>query len=189
MKQPSAPIWVPREKIPGHESEEAPPRYQNVLFLDVDGVLLTESSFRLNNLLRRPLEKELFDPLSLFWLRRLIRRTGAAVILSSSWRDGLTIDDDFSRTITDNLFSALARNGTPFADATPLCLDGDKGTEIAAWLDRYPCDRYMVVDDHDCFSCRPDVRDHWVPVPNSRGLRGPEARAVIRGFREGGWAQ
>ena len=181
-KKPAAPIWVPREKIPGHTKET--PRYRNVLFLDVDGVLLTEFSFRLNNFLRRPLEQEMLDPVSLWWLRRLVRWTGAAVVMSSSWRDGLTIDDDFSRIITDNLFNSLARNGTPFADVTPLCMDGDKGTEIAAWLERNPCDAYAVVDDHDCFSLRPDVEARWVPVPNSRGLRGPEARAVRKMLSE-----
>lgn len=180
-------LWVPAEALPSAAYPGRQPdgtRFGNVLFLDVDGVLCTDWSFRLNRLLRRPVERELFDPLSLWWLRRLVRRTGAAVVLSSSWRDGLTIDDPFCRTMTERLFTVLARNGTPFADATPLCTRGDKGTEIAAWLERFPCERYAILDDHNCFTLRPEVEAHWIPIPNSRGLRGPEARAAVKAFQE-----
>lgn len=153
----------------------------DAIFLDVDGVLCTPLSMRLGR--GRPVEKEPFDPISLFWLRWLVRRSGAVVVLSSSWRDGLTVDDPFCRAVIGHLFSVLARNGTPIEDVTPLSMDGDKGVEIASWLDCCPCQRYAVLDDHDCFSLRPAVRERWIPIPDSRGLRRREARAALRLLR------
>ena len=44
-----------------------------VLFLDVDGVLCTPLSVRLDWLLRRPMDRQCFDPIALFWLGRLVR--------------------------------------------------------------------------------------------------------------------
>lgn len=151
-----------------------------VIFLDIDGVLCTPLSFRLNRLLRLPMERQRFDPQALFWLGRLTARTGAEVVLSSSWRDGLTMNDPFSRAIMDDLFVRLERNGTPLSDVTPLVPSGDKGMEIAAWLNCHPCEQYVVLDDNDCFSLRPEVRAHWVPIPDSRGLRRREAGAALR---------
>ena len=48
-----------------------------VLFLDVDGVLCTPLSVRLDQVFRRPMDRQFFDPVALFWLQKLVRRTGA----------------------------------------------------------------------------------------------------------------
>ena len=64
---------------------------ENVIFLDIDGVVCTTLSTRLSDLLRLPLERQIFDPLALFWLRWLVRRSGAKIILCSSWRDALGV--------------------------------------------------------------------------------------------------
>ncbi len=150
-----------------------------VIFLDVDGVLCTPLSLQMNRLLRLPVERQRFDPLSLYWLRRLAAWSGARMVLSSSWRDGLTVDDPFCKAIVGHLYASLAKNGTPIFDAAPLFPCGDKGGEIAAWLEQHDWESYAVLDDHDCFSSRPEVRAHWVPVPDSRGLRRREARAAL----------
>lgn len=151
-----------------------------VIFLDVDGVLCTPLSHALRRLLRLPPERQCFDPVTLFWLRRLVRRTGAVVVLSSTWRDLLMLDDPFCRAASRNLFTRLARNGTPLADVTPMLPHGDKGAEIAAWLGCSACAQYVVLDDNDCFASQPEVRAHWVQIPDSRGLRRREARAALR---------
>lgn len=66
-----------------------------VIFLDIDGVLCTPLSVRLNWLFRRPMERPFFDPIALGLLRRLVRRTGARVVLSSSWRYSFEDDEPF----------------------------------------------------------------------------------------------
>ena len=73
------------------------------LFLDIDGVICTTLSTHLSALLRLPLERQVFDPLALFWLRRLVRRTRAEIVLCSSWRDALEVDDPLCRAFIKNL--------------------------------------------------------------------------------------
>lgn len=155
-------------------------RAVRVVFLDVDGVVCTPLSLRLSRILRRPVERQCLDPAALFWLRRLVRRSGARIVLSSSWREALTADDPYCRSILDYLYVCLARNGTPVFDAAPVFDYGGKGGEIAAWLEAHSCERYAVLDDHDCFADAPEVRAHWVPIPDSRGLRFREARAALK---------
>ena len=104
------------------------------LFLDIDGVICTTLSTHLSALLRLPLERQVFDPLALFWLRRLVRRTRAEIVLCSSWRDALEVDDPLCRAFIGNLYDCLARNGTPIVDAAPRLPSGNKGEEILAWL-------------------------------------------------------
>ena len=91
-----------------------------VLFLDVDGVLCTPLSVRLDWLLRRPMDRQLFDPIALFWLERLVRRTGAQVVLSSSWRYSLGDSDALARRILQNLYRCLADHGAPMAGIAPI---------------------------------------------------------------------
>lgn len=150
-----------------------------VIFLDIDGVICTTLSTRLSALLRLPLERQIFDPAALFWLRWLVRRSGAEIVLCSSWRDALTVDDPLPRAFIRNLYDSLARNGTPIADAAPRLPSGDKGEEILAWLAGRPDQQYVVLDDHDCFALGPRVREHWVPIPADRGLRCAEAKAAL----------
>ncbi len=151
-----------------------------IIFLDIDGVICTTLSTRLSALFRLPLERQIFDPLALFWLRWLVRKTGAKIVLCSSWRDALMIDDPLCKAFVGNLYGRLAQNGTPIADAAPQLPSGDKGEEILTWLEKNPCARYVVLDDHDCFVLGPQVREHWVPIPVDRGLRRREAKTALR---------
>ena len=141
----------------------------DIIFLDVDGVLCTPRSFALSRLLRRPMDRQLFDPGALFWLRRLVKKTGARVVLSSSWREELYLDEPVCRAAVENLYRALETNATPITDTTPLLPAADKGAEIAAWLAAHPCKSYAVLDDRDCFAGVPAVRAHWVAVDRCPG--------------------
>ena len=38
----------------------------------------------------------------------------------------------------------------------------------------------MILDDRDCFALREAVRQHWVPVPGSKGLRYPAYKTALR---------
>ena len=152
----------------------------NAIFLDIDGVICTTLSTRISVMLRLPLERQIFDPLALFWLRWLVRCSGAKIILCSSWRDALEVDDPLCKAFIRNLYDRLARNGTPIAGAAPRLPNGDKGEDILAWLAENSCARYVVLDDHDCFALGPQVRRHWIPIPVDRGLRRCETKAALR---------
>ena len=147
----------------------------SVIFLDIDGVICTTLSTRLTQILRLPLERQVFDPLALFWMRWLVRRSGAVIFLCSSWRDALEVDDPLCQAFIGNLYNCLARNKTPIAGAVPRLPSGNKGEEIEAWLAENPCGRYVILDDHDCFALGPEARKRWIPIPENRGLRRREA--------------
>lgn len=67
---------------------------EKVIFLDFDGVVCTTLSTHISTLLRRfPMERQISNPLTLYWLRWLVRRIGAEIVLCSSWQDALEVDD------------------------------------------------------------------------------------------------
>ena len=150
-----------------------------VLFLDVDGVLCTPLSVRLDWLLRRPMDRQCFDPIALFWLGRLVRRTGAQVVLSSSWRYSLEDGDPLTGRILHNLYACLAAHGATVAGITPI-LGVSKGEEIAAWLAGHPGRPCAILDDRaDEFAAAPALRPRLVLVDGRRGLRRRDYRQAL----------
>ena len=150
-----------------------------VLFLDVDGVLCTPLSVRLDWLLRRPMDRQCFDPIALFWLERLVRRTGAQVVLSSSWRYSLEDGDPLTGRILHNLYACLAAHGAPVAGIAPI-LGVSKGEEIAAWLAGHPGRPCAILDDRaDEFAAAPALRPRLVLVDGRRGLRRRDYRQAL----------
>jgi hypothetical protein len=103
-----------------------------VIFLDIDGVL---------NCKETPNPRKLpyiVDPKLLDRLNRLIERTGAKVVLSSTWRYDPA-----------GLFSA-ERWGIPFIDVIPDMPERPRRDEILTWLKAHPtADRFAVIDDED----------------------------------------
>ena len=150
-----------------------------VVFLDIDGVMCTPLSLRLDQLLRRPMDRQTFDPIALWGLRGLVRHTGAQVVLSSSWRYSPEDPDPFTRRVMDNLCRTLERNGTPVADIAPI-LGLTKGEEVAAWLDRHPGTGYVILDDRsDQFLRAPALKSRLVLVDGLRGLRPRDCRQAL----------
>ena len=151
----------------------------SVLFLDIDGVLCTPLSVRLSWLLRRPMERQLFDPIALVLLRRLVRRTGARIVLSSSWRYSMADSDPMMQAIAEHFYRTLNANRTPVAELAPM-LGLSKGEEIAAWLAEHPGVVYAILDDRtDEFSATPQLRPRLVLVDGMRGLRPVDYRQAL----------
>lgn len=145
----------------------------DVIFLDIDGVMLSYHSIRLGMLL--PFWKEPY----LSWtalraLRYLVRESQAQVVITSSWRGG--------GPPYEAIKAALARNGTPVEDETPWLEDGtqDRSDEIFQWLRGHPTQHYVVLDDNDRFGNRISVRSHWIPVNALRGLTMENARQALK---------
>lgn len=150
-----------------------------VIFLDIDGVLCTPLSVRLNWLFRRPMERPFFDPIALGLLSRLVRRTGARVVLSSSWRYSFEDDDPFMQAIRDHFYRTLKANGTPVWDLAPI-LGRSKGEEIAAWLEQHPGAGFVILDDRpDEFTGTPALKARLVEVDSMRGLRRRDFRQAL----------
>lgn len=139
----------------------------DVIFLDVDGVLISESSFWKVQLCRG--QTIFFEAKALLALKELVQATGAKIIITSSWR---TPPGKAPTRSWLHLQSVLAHNGTPVAGQTPHLADGvlDRSDEIAAWLAEHPTERYVIFDDNNRFCNHPDIAAHWIPVSTRRGL-------------------
>jgi HAD domain in Swiss Army Knife RNA repair proteins len=103
-----------------------------VIFLDIDGVLNCEKT---PNPRKFPY---IVDAALLGRLRQLLERTGASVVLSSTWRYDPA-----------GIFSAT-HYGIPFIDVTPDLPTEPRCKEILRWLRQNPeVSRYVVIDDED----------------------------------------
>ena len=103
-----------------------------VIFLDIDGVL---NCSKTRNTRKLPY---VIDPKLLKRFKRVLKRTGAKVVLSSTWRYDPA-----------GLFSAK-RWGLPFISITPDKPRQPRRNEILSWLKDHPrVKRYAVVDDDD----------------------------------------
>lgn len=143
-----------------------------VIFLDIDGVMVSQRSVQLMNvpILKRDMG---LSYLARRNLRALVRQTNARIVITSSWRGGGEMYEAIKR--------CLARNNTPVYDETPV-LDlwtDDRSDEIAAWLASHPTQRYVVLDDSPCFDHREEVRQHWVQVNYTTGLSLANVRAAL----------
>jgi hypothetical protein len=103
-----------------------------VVFLDIDGVLNCSKTPNPRNL------PYVVDELLLAHFLDLLRRTGASVVLSSTWRYDPA-----------GLFAAK-HYGIPFIDVTPDLPQEPRCKEVLEWLRTHPdVSRYAVIDDED----------------------------------------
>jgi hypothetical protein len=119
-----------------------------VIFLDIDGVLNCAQPADTEHRLVEPRP----DLVSL--INGLCQRTGASIVLSSTWRgdpEALKVARQCGLQFADTLHDETARQ--------------ERGTLIRQWLERHPeVANYAVVDDHatendglPLFKCRTDV--------------------------------
>lgn len=110
----------------------------NIVFLDIDGVLVTRNSVNTHT----P------HPPCLAALTDLVERTDVRIVLSSDWR--------FLDT-PQNIFTKF---GFAYVDhflgITPKTEDGPRGLQIQAWLDSRATirdgmiyDKFAIIDDND----------------------------------------
>lgn len=140
-----------------------------VIFLDIDGVLNTESFIRAFWAIARRAKVDRieakafrravlndgygnhFDPCACTQLQRIIEETGAKIVISSSWRhSGLEF--------MQNLWKHRELKGEVI-DITGTFRDGsdmgfkeraERGHEIKMWLEKHPeVESYVIIDDDD----------------------------------------
>lgn len=123
-----------------------------VVFLDIDGVVATSSSYKKARFVQGPWGGPAIDPSSLLSPRlvanvqRLCDVSGAVVVISSSWRTMHSLEH----------ISAWLRSAgltAPVIGATPdLGPGATRGDEIKAWMDAHavrPKDVVILEDDED----------------------------------------
>ncbi len=132
-----------------------------IIFLDIDGVLNCASTTQQFQ------DVVGIGPKKVVILNRILEKTGAQVVLSSTWR----FDQDWR--------TALARAGLPmdrFIGVTDRMKSRIRGEEIQQWInDHGPIDRYTILDDDaDFLPGQPLFQTTW-----EYGLTDAIADAVI----------
>lgn len=119
----------------------------NILFLDIDGVLA-------------PWDADGLDPACVARLDELLSRTGARLVLTSSWREHTPLEQ-----IERELHRAGLRH--PLRHATPILPSAHRVDEIHAWLDAHPdVERFVALDDEPL----PGLEASHIRVDDAVGL-------------------
>lgn len=132
---------------------------QKIIFLDFDGVLNSSLSkeIKIHNKEKESILEHYIDQTNLDILKLATEKTGAQLVISSTWRkdhyfigdkkDLVSIIDCFK-----NLFAKHGWLNAPIINITPT-LSGFRGEEVAVFLDNYfeKIDDYLILDDGSDF--------------------------------------
>lgn len=149
----------------------------SVIFLDIDGVLVTLESFQKY---KRSGMNAQASPPCVEQLNRIVAETGARIVLSSTWRI-------FGRAFMEQNFIEWGVSQEIY-DFTPelSCNDSfieirqSRGTEIQAWLTAHPeVKQFVIIDDDDDME---HLKPNLVKTGFNEGLTPERANAVIHGL-------
>jgi HAD domain in Swiss Army Knife RNA repair proteins len=109
-----------------------------IVFLDLDGVLNSERSVQLFRTRYR------FAKANVAALNEILLRTDARFVITSSWREGLTLGEITAFLERDGVLAGRLAGQTRI-------LQKPRGAEIDAWLRAvpYPVSSFVILDDHD----------------------------------------
>lgn len=154
-----------------------------VLFLDIDGVLNDHNWVG---------DAESCDikRKCILQFNRIIRETGAVVVLSSAWRYMIHGE---AMTLSGFAYMMRTHGMTGAAELIGLtCRDEEiehRGDQIAAWLKEHPeVTRYVVLDDDDGDSvsrCQDRHKHPFVRTDGRIGMTAEDADRVIALLRNG----
>lgn len=115
-----------------------------VIFLDIDGVLNSISYDRV-----RTDEDGNIDKTRLVLVKELVDKTGAKIVLSSSWRDHWEKNTEYLDEEGKKLISVFAEAGLEIYGKTPKIGYLERSEEIRLWLKENPnVTHFVALDDH-----------------------------------------
>jgi hypothetical protein len=132
-----------------------------VIFLDIDGVLAP---------IRRWDRYGDLDPACIQVLNEIVARSGADVVVSSTWRHGKTVAE-LQGLLQEQGFTGRVLDKTPVGGA-----GADRGDEIAAWLAKNAVDGYVIIDDHVDMG---ELCAHLIQTQPAHGLQPADAARVL----------
>ena len=148
---------------------------RKIIFLDLDGVMDNGKYDLYLNKYNLP-EKDdygvLFDPDCIAAFKHVIDETKADIVISSSWKSDMSIDE------IKRMWKERNLPGMPI-DVTPT-ISRHRGDEIAAWLTLCPdpC-RYVIIDDEQREQFNTDQLPYLVTTDGYDGLTMPLADKAI----------
>ena len=128
-----------------------------IIFLDFDGVMDTAYYDHVLSKLRLPGNDTfgtIFDPDCVQNLKKIIEKTGADIVVSSSWKHFMTYKDFIDMWEFRGL-PGFVTDVTPTPD-----IRRNRGDEIDAWLEECNVEcQYVIIDDLDATN----FNDHQIP--------------------------
>jgi len=144
--------------------------YMKIIFLDVDGVLNNDDTTSTHGVFVG------WDKRCVDRLNHIIRKTDAAVVISSSWRMHRSMNEII------HLFNVeMGIRGT-ILGSTPIQNVEERGAEIGAWMKFFKkktgrdIDRFVIIDDVDPLM----FRDHWIETDTCIGLTNKDVEQAVR---------
>ena len=151
-----------------------------IIFLDIDGVL--------NNVRTQEMFEDyiFISDDKILLLKELIDKTGAKVVLSSSWRKGWRFKDTNPRCANEDvrLFNALELKLKEYG-ITLISYTGhfwNRGKEIEDWLNNWNGEKiesFVILDDMDSAEFAPNS-DRLVQTDISTGLTEEKVQEAIK---------
>lgn len=145
-----------------------------VLFLDFDGVLNHEGTYQPAQpgglIVLVTSETERLDSACVARVNRIVRETGARVVVSSTWRH------EYDRAQLQGHLTRHGFEGDVF-DVTPILSGRPRGLEICAWLEEHPyVEAFAILDDNGDMG---PVVDRLVQTSFAHGLQDEHVDRVI----------
>lgn len=152
--------------------------FMKYIFLDIDGVLITEET------IRRPKEEKRagrhFCERSVSNLNRICATTGAKLVLSSSWRIGAAkkkLNDWFSKNGVQEAIFDFTPDLTNLSEKGLIIIAGGRWMEIMAWLKDHPeTSGFVVLDDER----EAEIPGRFVQTSMETGLTAEMADCAIK---------
>jgi hypothetical protein len=138
-----------------------------VIFLDIDGVLVTKTHLLDMQEQGKPMAdsqgRHLFDPKCVANLKRILDTTGAKIVLSSCWKM-------FGFEVFTDMWKERGCPGE-IMDFTPSKLSGTRGHEIGIWLWEHQglVESFVIIDD-DTWDLHNSQMPHVVQTTWEHGL-------------------
>lgn len=141
-------------------------KMKKIIFLDFDGVM--DTAYYDHYLVKNGLPETdkygcVFDPDCIKALAHIIEDTGASIVVSSTWKDFMPMEQILQMWKDRNLPGEVI-------DATPT-VSKHRGDEIDAWFAEYgkPC-QYVILDDLPFSEFNLNHYDHFLMVNAYHGL-------------------
>ena len=146
----------------------------SIIFLDFDGVLNTEqyqARLAVDGAPNKDAWGPLFDPRAVDNLRKIIEATGAAIVISSSWRyihrlGSLRMMWEI-RELPGEILDTLPCGATYIS----------RGEDIECWLNQHGQPNYVIIDDLDDFY--PSQHDRYIEINPIVGISTVDVEKAI----------
>ena len=142
---------------------------KKIILLDIDGVLNSEINQDYNFSKGRWSSRNLvLDSDAIRCLKEIVDKTGAEIILSSTWRYP---DEDDSFVSKENFIRQLGLSGMTLSGETPQLPEYDRAAEILAYLNEHPeVTHFVIIDDDIDLMKHEELRKHLLHTNYRIGL-------------------